>query len=117
MKPILISLSLLAAALLPACGGSAVGGGRLDAPVRSFATGPIYSACQRSDRPAKSSALCGCVQASADTILNGSEQARAVAFFRRPELAQVTRQSDRAGDERFWRKYRQFVETAERSCA
>lgn len=118
MRPIRILSALGALAFLSACGGgSAVGGGRLDAPVRSFATGPVYSACLRSDRPAKSSGLCGCVQASADAMLNRAEQSRAVAFFRDPHLAQVTRQSDRPGDERFWTRYRSFVDVAERTCA
>lgn len=118
MNPIPIFLSLVAVAALTACGGGgAVGGGRLDAPVTSFARGPIYNACLKSDRPARSSPLCGCVQASADTMLNRSEQSRAVAFFRDPNLAQVTRQSDRSGDERFWGRYKQFVSIAERTCA
>lgn len=117
MTPINILASLAAVAMLSACGGSgAVGGGRLDAPMQSFATGPIYSACLSSDRPAKSRPLCGCVQASADTTLNRSEQSRAIAFFRDPHLAQVTRQSDRSGDERFWGRYKRFVDIAERTC-
>lgn len=98
---------------LAGCGG----GAGSPTPVRSFATGPVHSACLQSDQRAVSNALCGCVQASANVILSRNEQARAVAFFRDPNLAQVTRQSDRAGDERFWQKYRLFVETAERSCA
>lgn len=118
MNPIRSSAALAALLTVSACGGGdAVGGGRLDSPIRSFATGPIYSACLRSDRPARSSGLCGCVQASADTTLGRSEQARAVAFFRDPALAQVTRQSDRPGDERFWGRYKQFVSVAERACA
>ena len=114
-----IAAALGAAVLLSGCGGgsSAVGGGRLDAPVRSFATGPVYSACLRSDRPARSSGLCGCVQASADATLSRSEQTRAVAFFRNPALAQEVRQSDRPADERFWTRYRGFVDVAERTCA
>ena len=118
MTPTKIIPALCAASLLAGCGGGgAVGGGRLDAPIRSFATGPIYAACLRSDRPAKSSGLCGCVQASADATLGRSEQARAVSFFRDPHLAQVTRQSDRPGDERFWTRYKGFVDVAERTCA
>ena len=113
-----MSLMLAATLALSACGGAGTqSGGRLDTPVRSFANGPIQTACMRSDRTASSRALCGCVQASANTILNSSEQARAVAFFRDPHLAQVTRQSDRSGDERFWQRYKQFVDVAERSCA
>lgn len=119
MNPIKIPFALAATLVLSACGGSgdAVGGGPRNAPVRSFATGPIYSACQQSDRNSASKDLCGCIQASANTILNRSEQSRAVAFFRDPHLAQVTRQSDRAGDERYWRRYKQFVEISERACA
>ncbi len=112
MIPIRTPAVLAAILLLSACGG-----GGSPTAVRSFATGPIHTACLRSDQRAANSALCGCVQASANVILSRNEQARAVAFFRDPNLAQVTRQSDRAGDERFWQKYRQFVETAERSCA
>ncbi len=117
MTPIRLPIALAALSALSACGsGDAVGGGRLNAPVRSFATGPVHTACLRADRIAASNDLCGCVQASANTVLNRSEQARAVAFFRDPHLAQVTRQSDRAGDERFWLRYKQFVEIAERTC-
>ncbi|WP_235962499.1 hypothetical protein [Jannaschia marina] len=99
---------------------SACGGGRSDGPsagVRAFATGPIHTACLRADRRAASSSLCGCVQATANLSLSRGEQSRAVAFFRDPHLAQVTRQSDRAGDERFWRRYKDFVAAAERNCA
>ncbi|MCK0167919.1 hypothetical protein MWU52_10195 [Jannaschia sp. S6380] len=113
-----LAAAMAALLLLSACGGGgAVGGGRLDAPVRSFAKGPLHSACLRADRSAASNSLCGCIQASANTVLNRSEQSRAVAFFRDPHLAQVTRQSDRRGDERFWKRYKQFVAIAERTCA
>jgi len=104
--------------VLSACGGSgAVGGGPRDAPIRSFATGPIYSACNASDRNAASRSLCGCIQASANTILSKGEQSRAVQFFRDPQKAQDVRQSERSSDERFWKRYRQFVEVSERACA
>lgn len=115
MNPIKITCALGVVALLSACST-----GRLDAPsgaARGFATGPIHSACLRADRRAASGSLCGCVQATANAELGRSEQSRVVAFFRTPHLAQVTRQSDRAGDERFWRKYKDFVATAERNCA
>ncbi len=115
MIPIRISAALLALATLSACGGG--GPDRIEGPVRSFATGPIYLACLRSDRPAKSPGLCGCVQASADTVLEPREQARAMKFFGDPADAQVVRQSDRPADERFWTRYKQFVAVAERSCA
>lgn len=113
-----LGVAILALAGLTACGGGgAVGGGRNDAPIRSFATGPVYDACLRGGRDAANRSLCGCVQASADASLGRSEQARAVAFFRDPNLAQVTRQSDRAGDERFWQRYKRFVAVAETTCA
>lgn len=114
MNPIRLTTALGLVAALSACGG------RLDTSssgVRAFATGPIHSACLRSDRRAASGSLCGCVQATANRSLNRGEQARAVAFFRDPHLAQITRQSDRAGDERFWLRYRAFVASAERNCA
>ncbi|SDY77912.1 hypothetical protein SAMN05444004_103117 [Jannaschia faecimaris] len=113
MNPTKITFALSLVALVSACGG------RLDAPStgRAFATGPIHTACLQSDRRASSNSLCGCVQATANSTLNRGEQSRAVAFFRQPHLAQVTRQSDRAGDERFWRRYKEFVATAERNCA
>lgn len=113
MNPIKTPAALAVALLLSACGG----GGRETTIVRSFATGPIHTACLRAGQRAANSALCGCVQASANSLLSRNEQARAVAFFRDPNLAQVTRQSDRPGDERFWLKYKQFVDVAERSCA
>jgi len=100
---------------LSACGGS----GRLDTPSagRSFATGPIFDACLRAGRTAASRSLCGCVQASADQSLTRGEQNRASRFFRDPHQAQVTRQSDRASDERYWKRYKDFVSAAERRCA
>ena len=116
MNPIKITCVLGFVATLSACGG----GGRLDSgspAVRAFATGPIYSACLQSDRRAASRALCGCVQASANQGLSGREQSRAVAFFKDPHRAQETRQSDNDGDERFWKRYKDFVAASERNCA
>ena len=116
MNPIALTAALGLAFTLTACGG-----GRLDTngsgAARPFATGPVHAACLKSDRRAASNALCGCVQATANAHLSRNEQSRAVAFFRDPHLAQVTRQSDRAGDERYWQKYKTFVATAERRCA
>lgn len=114
MNPIKMTMALGLVATLSACGG-----GRLDSSssARAFATGPIHSACLRSDRRAASGSLCGCVQATADRELSRGEQSRVVSFFRDPHLAQVTRQSDRPRDERFWPKYKDFVSKAERNCA
>ncbi|WGH79867.1 hypothetical protein [Jannaschia ovalis] len=107
----LFALTLGAALTLSACGG-----GR-DAPVqRAYATGPIQTACLRADRSAANRQLCGCVQAAADAKLSSGEQSRAVRFFRDPHHAQEVRQSDRRRDEAFWKRYKDFVSTAERIC-
>lgn len=91
--------------ILAACGG---GSGR--------ATGPISEACLAADRAAANRALCSCVQQAASRSLSRSEQRRAARFFGDPDRAQETRTSDNPGTEAFWRRYRDFVETAEASC-
>ncbi|MEM8851864.1 MAG: hypothetical protein AAGE03_17745 [Pseudomonadota bacterium] len=107
-------LALAAATALSACGG---GGTRSDMNVRpAFATGPIHTACLRSDRSAANRSLCGCVQAAANASLSGGDQSRAVEFFRTPHLAQEVRQSDRTRDEAFWQRYKDFVAVAEQRC-
>lgn len=80
------------------------------------AAGPIERACLRADRPAASSALCGCIQRVASVTLTGSEQRKAAKFFTDPQRAQDTRQSDRASNETFWKRYRRFADSAEASC-
>ena len=84
--------------------------------IAPMAYGPISNACMSSDRKARSRALCGCIQAVANQTLSGSEQRRAVRFYRDPQEAQDVRQSDRPGDERFWRSYKAYSERAERIC-
>ena len=79
--------------------------------------GPIEQACMRSGRQAANRALCGCIQQVADMTLNGRDQRLAVKFFRDPSLAQETRQSDRSSNEAFWKRYKNFGETAEVYCA
>ena len=98
---------LLAGALasMAACGG----GGRV-------VSGDISEACIAADRRAASPALCSCIQQVANQSLSGSDQARAATFFADPQLAQDTRQSDRASDERFWDRYRAFTDLAEQIC-
>ena len=99
------------ALLLSGCGG------RLDTPVqRAYATGPVQTACLRADRSAANRQLCGCVQAAADRQLSGGDQRRAVRFFKDPHHAQEVRQSDRPRDEAFWKRYKEFVASAERLC-
>jgi hypothetical protein len=94
-----------ALASVAACGGGSRG-----------ATGDISSACLAADRRAASPALCSCVQQVANQTLSGSEQSRAASFFNDPQLAQDTRQSDSAGDERFWQRYRAFSDLAGQIC-
>lgn len=98
---------LMAGALasVAACGGGSRG-----------ATGDISQACLEADRRAASPALCSCVQQVANQSLSGGDQARAVAFFENPQLAQDTRQSDRPSDERFWDRYRAFTDLASEIC-
>ncbi len=94
-----------AVAMMAACGGGA-------GPV----TGDISEACIAADRRAASPALCSCVQQVANQTLSGREQARAATFFENPQLAQDTRQSDNARDERFWDRYKSFSELATQIC-
>ena len=84
--------------------------------VAPIAFGPISQACLASDRKARSRALCGCIQAVANDTLSGTDQQRAVAFYNDPHLAQMTRQSDRVRDERFWQAYKAYGERATQIC-
>ncbi|UWQ22295.1 hypothetical protein [Jannaschia sp. W003] len=112
-----ILLAIGAAATLSACGGGARPN---DVTVSSisnvYSTGPIQRACLTSDRRAVNGGLCGCVQAAADATISGSDQSRAVEFFRDPHHAQEVRQSDDASDEAYWKRYKRFVSVAERAC-
>ncbi|TFL18915.1 hypothetical protein DR046_07625 [Jannaschia formosa] len=107
---------MAACLVLSACGGGRAVDG-LPTVTRAYATGPLQTACLRADRTAASPQLCGCVQAAADDVLSRRDQSRAVAFFKDPHQAQVTRQSDRRSDEEFWQRYKTFVAQAERLCA
>lgn len=79
--------------------------------------GPIDSACIRSERGAKSRALCGCVQQVANMTLSNSDQRRAASFFRDPHQAQVVRMSKTNADNAFWGRYKKFASTAETYCS
>ncbi|WP_366129496.1 hypothetical protein [uncultured Roseovarius sp.] len=108
-------MAILGAMLaLAGCGGA--NGFRGDTRGVPMATGPISNACLQSDRKARSRALCGCVQAVANQTLSGAQQRRAVGFYKNPHSAQEIRQSDRPGDESFWRAYSAYAERAERVC-
>ncbi|WP_342076319.1 arginine transporter [Yoonia sp. SS1-5] len=79
-------------------------------------SGTIGEACIDADRRAASPALCSCVQQVADQTLSNRDQQRAAAFFAQPQLAQDTRQSDNAGSEAFWRRYKTFTDRARTIC-
>ncbi len=78
--------------------------------------GRIERACAASDRGARDTRLCACIQVVADRTLDRREQRLAASFFKDPHKAQEIRQSDRARDERFWLRYRAFGDAAERAC-
>lgn len=81
-----------------------------------FASGPISSACRSAGRKQASRERCGCVQAVADRSLSAGEQRRGAAFFRDPQKAQDTRQSDNASNERFWLNWKAYSAEAAKLC-
>lgn len=76
----------------------------------------IEKACNGSDRVASAS-LCNCIQSVADQILTRSDQRLAARFFKDPQMAQDTRQSDNSSKEAFWKRYKAFGETAAAVCS
>ena len=106
----------MAAVCVVAAALAGCGGGGPDAPRTAYAEGPVQAACLRADRRSASQALCGCVQAAANASLSRRDRRRAAGFFGDPAVAQEVRQSDRPADEAFWRRYRVFVDQAERLC-
>lgn len=79
--------------------------------------GPIERACLKSDRQAANRSLCGCIQQVADMTLRSTDQRRAAAFFNNPDKAHATWISQRAADDAFWERYKNFGSTAEAYCA
>lgn len=79
--------------------------------------GPIDSACVRTDRGARNSQLCGCIQQVADMTLSRSDQRRAARFFRDADEAQQVRTSKTNSDNAFWARYKNFTSTAEAYCS
>ncbi|MBT0958755.1 hypothetical protein IV417_15300 [Alphaproteobacteria bacterium KMM 3653] len=77
----------------------------------------IERACLSSDRKARNRALCGCIQQVANFSLSKSEQRLGAKFFKKPQLAQDTRQSDSPTKERFWKKWKAFGATASSYCS
>ncbi len=82
----------------------------------SRVTGEVAKACVAADRKAASNTLCSCVQRAANRTLNASDQARAATFFEDPQLAQDTRQAGTRSTSSFWKRYRNFTDTARASC-
>lgn len=76
----------------------------------------VETACLRSDRPQATRALCRCIGSVANQMLTRSEQRRAAAFFRDPQLAQDVRMSKSQRDNAFWARYRAFGDQAEAAC-
>lgn len=112
-------LALLSLAALVGCGGGGYKkADRLRMPSASapMASGPISRACMASDRKARSRQLCGCIQAVADLTLSKRDQSLAASFYQNPQRAQDIRQSDNAGHERFWLKYKDYAQTSEAIC-
>jgi len=117
MKNVLIAGMILT---LAACGGSSRDNRRSGGAAPIYipnASGPIKSACLASDRKARSSQLCGCIQAAADQTLNRSDQKRAVRFYGDPQGAQDARQSKSSSDERFWKAYSDYGKRAQQLCS
>lgn len=78
--------------------------------------GIIEQACNSSDRQARTSTLCACIQAVADQVLTPAEQKRGAAFFKDPHSSQETRTSDDPNDEVFWLKWKSYGEAASELC-
>lgn len=112
-----LGMCLVALTMLAACGGGNdrvtrnYGGAAL-----AFASGPISQACMQADRKAANRRLCGCVQSVANRSLGAGDQRMAATFFRDPHRSQEIRQSDNARHEVFWKRYKAFTASAERSC-
>jgi hypothetical protein len=115
--------ALSVVALVGACGGSRFSsgnavGGRAAAHTSAvqFANGPIYTACKTAGRKQASRTRCGCIQAVANRSLNRSDQIRGAGFFKDPQNAQDTRQSDNPASERFWKKWKSYSADSARLC-
>ncbi|MGR3801884.1 hypothetical protein [Marinibacterium profundimaris] len=85
------------------------------APAQAEA-GPIKRACMASERRNASDSLCSCLDQVARSSLKRSDQRKASRFFKDPQKAQETRQSDNPKDEAFWLRYRDFTTLAAATC-
>lgn len=78
--------------------------------------GKVENACNRSDRAKASRSLCNCVQQVADMTLSSSDQRRVAKFFNDPDEAHSVWISQRASDDAFWERYKNFGNMAEAYC-
>lgn len=85
------------------------------API-SPASADIERACRQSDRNTNRS-LCNCIGRVADAKLSRTEQRTVAKWFNDPDQAQNVRQSDRVSDNRLWKRYKAFGETAAQLCS
>lgn len=76
----------------------------------------IERACMNSDRSGGNRAVCGCIQDAANLTLTSKDQRLAATFFKDPDRAQEIRQSKRNSHETFWKRYKNFGQTAELFC-
>lgn len=78
--------------------------------------GRISNACQASDRKAATASLCSCIERVAKRSLKRRDQRLVVKIFKKPDLAQETRQSDDPRKEAFWKRYKSFSSAAAKQC-
>ncbi|SHG90767.1 hypothetical protein [Marivita hallyeonensis] len=108
-------LAMMVLALAAGCGGSRFDGGD-SGTVTRLSSGPISRACLTSDRKARNSRLCGCIQTVADRSLSGADQRKAARFFRDPQRAMDVKMSKTPSDDAFWERYTAFATRSETSC-
>jgi hypothetical protein len=82
-----------------------------------YGSSMIERACNRLDRAAATYQVCSCIQQVANVTLSRSDQKKAAKFFKDPQLAQDTRQSDRRAKEKFWKRYKNWGELASLNCS
>lgn len=107
--------AILITALVAGCGGNRFDRNDSGAVTR-FSSGPISRACLSSDRKARNSRLCGCIQTVANQSLSGGDQRKAARFFGNPQRAHDVWMSKSPSDDAFWERYKAFASRSERSC-
>ena len=76
----------------------------------------IERACLRSDREARSRALCGCIQQAANLTLSANDQKLAASFYNKPGRLEDIQGSGRSAQLRFLERYAAYVEAARAFC-